>query len=199
MSKNKETMVEPNPFFPPEGVPLLPPEEIARRAVKLKNEILNIWRKRIKVGDAIFIQTSSSSIEGVVEEIDFHNCLLGLRIPSGVVWIGLRDVIYVQILCKKISSCDMKETGSPTTDLGETKCENKSLIWTKVSVGDPVRVVVSSSITFEAVVVEINWKYGFVGLSSVSGITYIPVDLPIALEKLCKKRPKKSKSIDSWK
>ena len=186
-------MVEPNPFFPPEGVPLVP-EEIAERAAKLNNELLNIWKKRVKIGDAILVQTTSgNSIEGILEQIDKKNCLAEIRLLSGLIWIGLKDVLFIKLICKNINSCDMKQVGNASSDPGETACENKSLIWTKVSIGDSVRILVNSSTSFEAVVGEINFKYGFIALASVSGILYLPADLPISLETLCKERSKKIK------
>ena len=179
-------------------VEVLPP--VAVDAIrKLRNEHLNIWKKRVKVGDPIFIriQTSGTFVEGVVEELDFAKCLVGVRTPSGVVFVGLTDVNYVQILCKKPGQ-EIKESKPPKLNPKEDVCANKSLLWTKANVHDAVRVQLANEAgSFEAVVVEINWKLGFVGLSTPSGVTYVPIDSFTAVEKLGAKKPLKKESSSS--
>lgn len=124
-------------------------------------------------------------------ELDWKKCLAGVCTPSGLVFVGLTDIVFVQRLCQKTQP--VKESRPPKLDAAEDACANKSLLWTKVHVGDAVRVQIANQTSgFEARVVEINWKYGFVGLSTVSGVTYVPIDTFTALEKLCAQDAEKS-------
>lgn len=130
--------------------------------------------------------SSGKFVEGVVEELDFKLCLVGLRVPSGLVYVGLTDVAFVQLVCKEVRPA--KEMKPPKLNAEEDACANMSLKWIKVHIGDAVRVEIASVAgSFEAEVVEINWKYGFVGLKTVSGVTYVPIDTFTAVEKLCAK------------
>lgn len=173
-------------------VPERIPEEIAVIERILWNERLNIWKRRVQVGDAIFVRVRSSGafLEGVVQELDFKTCLVGVQTPSGVEVVGLTDVSFVQLLCptRKTPRPTAAEAQPPKLKPGQDACANKSLLWTKFQVGDKVRVQIANDTTsFEAVVAEINWKYGFVGLSTPSGVTYVPIDSFTAVEKLCAK------------
>ena len=180
--------------------PIKPAEQEVKVAVALNpiptlpsactDSLLNIWRKRVHVGDKVFVSLTSDigniQREGVVEEISFEQCFAVINIENnGFFHVPLKSVQYVEVLCPP----DLNKRRSVDNVPSETfPCSQAILnIWKRFKVGDVVFVHQSAAGgSFIATIAEINWKYCFAGLQTASGISYLPLSSASFIDLLCK-------------
>lgn len=141
-------------------------------AIAREQAIKNIWRKEFSVGDKVYGHTVSSDrfFEGVAQDIDTEKNLVVIDTISGAFNIPADDVHYVQLLCAdEIKAC---KSTPPACLSGILKA------WSDVEIGDRVLVSLHAqghNDVFAGIVAKISWQYGYVGLTTVSGITFAPL------------------------
>ena len=135
--------------------------------------ILSIWREKITVGTAVYVQFAGiTAHEGVIQQLNFQKGYAVLQNVAGLTYIPLTDAIYVEVLCVKSKNT---KCGNKNNNKAGACATVDTNIWANICVGNAVFADVADS-PFVATVEEVNLKYGFAGLRTVSGVTFIPFE-----------------------
>jgi hypothetical protein len=153
-------------------------ESKSKQSSPCDNAIANIFRKRIRVGDRVFIERSAGpSVEGVVQEINISKCYAVVNVENVALFnLSFNTIQYVELLCvPPKSKCEKKKKtdSTPPCDSESSSCADVNLsIWRTIDEGTVAFVSAGQGASFIGTIEEISFKYCFSGVRTASGITY---------------------------
>lgn len=159
--------------------------------VLAQKAIYTILEKKITIGMSVYTLTSGDLYTaGTIDSINLDEGYITLKLPPRrTEYIRINDIIYIEVLCTN----DDTIKNSKCKNLRPRPGDATYNIWLNFNIGEAVIVNVAvsgpatSSVlnveTFIAIVQYINLKDRYVGLKTPSGITYVPIDSLLLVEK----------------
>lgn len=144
------------------------------------DSITYILKKKTHVGSKVLVTYKNEYIEGKINDCNLNNGFVTIDAATGQYFIALTDIVYVQLLCVDDKPCHHKN------EIKNCHDDIKINIWSKIKVEDLVYTILNERLDrFGAEVNEINLLRRYVGLKTVSGITYIPIDNINSVHTIC--------------
>jgi hypothetical protein len=152
-----------------------------KTACKTADAVMSIWKRRVRVGDKVYIastQPTITDLEGTLTAINLDECFAEIRNAAGLTYSPLLDTLYVEVLCvnkhRKSEDGTAKEAKEPKAGASLGCADVSRNIWSRVPVGASVFVSIGD-VPFVTTVEEVDLKNCIVALRNESGITYVPI------------------------